>query len=386
MPNSDMLADLIASLAALALLVVVQGRMQRRVPGHRFGDPARGLLFGLVSIFQMRYAFTPVDGLPVDLACVPVALAGAFLGLRGCLACVVLAVGMRVHLGGPGAASGISAVLIAAAAGWLWNAMTAGGRRGVRAMLGLAAATSCHLLASLLLPSGIAVWVLREAAPVLVPLLVAAMLPVGLLLERDRRAIREEALLRAAALEDGGEGFMPRRAFEWAVAQAATSGSLRGEVSIVAMRLRPRGAFHPLRSPEERELAMRAFHDRLDAIAPKGAVAGAVTEGMVLLALPGLSRTGLDTILARIRNEIVEAPIPIAGTVPARLPLRLSCLRYARMPDVERILGDLDGRAGAAPASAADPALRPGRAGCAAGADMLFETFDRLHALRFGSA
>lgn len=386
MPNVDMIADLLGSLAALGLLVVAHEAMRRRIPRHRFGDPAKGMLFGFVSALQMHYAFTPADGILVDLACVPVTLAGAFLGLRGCLVCVVIAIGMRVQVGGLGAAAGIAAILIAAAAGLLWNAVTAGGCRDVRAMLGLAAATSCSLLASLLLPSEVAVWFLREAAPVLVPLLVVAILAVGLLLERARRVTREEARLRAAALEASGEGFMPRQALEWALAQAATSGPLRGAVSVVAMQLRPRGVFDHLRSPEETELARRTFRGRLDAIAPKGAVAGAATEGLVLLVLPALSRDGLDTILTRIRIEIMEAPVHIAGTTPMRLPLRLSCLRYDRMPDIERIVGDIDGRAAAASAPTADPAPRAGRAGDAAGPDMLFETFDRLHALRFGPA
>ncbi|WP_299813753.1 LytS/YhcK type 5TM receptor domain-containing protein [uncultured Jannaschia sp.] len=392
MMNLDVMMDFVGSLAILGMLVVVYGALRSRLPGQLLAGVVKGALFGLVSVLQMQYAFSPAEGLIIDLRCMPVALAGAFLGFRGCVVCAGIAVAMRFHTGGLGAMSGVGAIILAAAGGLLWNCATAGGERGLKAMLGLAAITSCHLIAVSLLPYDVAVWFLREAAPTLVLLYFVAIPAVGLLMEREGRRILEESRLRAEAIAGPGDRFMPRQAFEWTLTQAATSGTLRGEVVVIALHLRQRNLTRQLWGPEAEELAMRAMRVRLDGIMPKGAVAGAVREDLVLLALPGLPEQRLDALLARIRREIAEEPVNVAGMASFRLIMEVSTRRYAPLPPLADVVDDLTAPEPRLPVAARKPAdpvaadrLRRGP-GTVAGPDMLFETFDRLHALRFGSA
>ncbi len=390
MMSFDLLMDFVGSLAVLGMLVLAYGTLRHRLPEHGAVGVVKGALFGLVSVLQMYYAFSPAEGIIIDLRCVPVVLAGAFLGLRACLVCVFIAAATRLQLGGIGAMTGVAGILLAGAAGLLWRGLI-GHRRGITAMLWLAAIASCHLCAIVLLPYDNAIWFLREAALVLVAAYFLAIPPIGLLMERERLRIRDETRLRADAIAGLGDRFMPRQAFEWALTQAATSGTLRGEVVVVGLHLHRRNRMLQLWGPEAEDIAMRAMRDRLDGIAPKGSLAGAVRDELVLLALPGLPEQSVDALLARVRREITEMPVKVAGTASLRLSIDVTVRRYPQLPAFAEVVEDLAIRKPLLPVPARTPAkaapaedLRHGP-GTLAGPDMLFETFDRLHALRFGS-
>lgn len=102
--------DFAASLAVLALLAESYGVIRRRFVGAFAAPIVLGVLFGLMAVVQMHRPFEPFDGVIIDMRNVPIALAGAFLGWRGLLPCLGIAVATRMGIGGVGMVSGIAAM------------------------------------------------------------------------------------------------------------------------------------------------------------------------------------------------------------------------------------------------------------------------------------
>ncbi len=147
-----LLPEVIGSLAVVAMLSSVFGVIRSRLPEAR-AQIVMGIAFGLVAMFQMNAPLQMMPGVIVDMRNVPVALAGAFLGWRAALVCLVMAASMRGYIGGIGMPSGIVAMIIACLAGQLWNRWTMRHtRRGIAALLMLSGMASTHLVAAVLMP------------------------------------------------------------------------------------------------------------------------------------------------------------------------------------------------------------------------------------------
>ncbi|MCK0169223.1 hypothetical protein MWU52_16840 [Jannaschia sp. S6380] len=380
------LLDFLGPLALLGMMAVAFGAVRRLIPGCQLSTSVLGLLFGTVAILQMNAPFSPVDGLIVDMRNVAVALAGAFLGLRGFVICLIIAAAMRLQIGGVGAASGIAAMILAGGAGVLWHAMTWHRPRGIWSMAGLAGLMSVHLLAVVLLPSDLAIWFLSQAAPVIVALNLFAVTLIGLLLERERLRAAEEARLRAALASDPGERLMSREALEWAVTQASISSALRGDAIAIGLRLGHRGLLARLWGAEIDRIPMPGLRRRLEALLPEGGIVGRADAGLIVVAIPGLSNAGLDELCERLRRCVSDAPAHAGELAPPRLAVKVAVRRYEVMPSFATVLADLTGHARSSrKGHAATPvAQSSGQVQTAAG-DVLFQTFDRLRELRFGS-
>ncbi|HEY9039077.1 MAG TPA: LytS/YhcK type 5TM receptor domain-containing protein [Roseovarius sp.] len=134
------------------MLSSVFGVIRSRLPEAR-AQIVMGIAFGLVAMFQMNAPLNMMPGVIVDMRNVPVALAGAFLGWRAALVCLIMAASMRGYIGGVGMPSGIVAMGIACLAGQLWNYWTRRqSRRGIAALLLLSVMVSSHLAAAVLMP------------------------------------------------------------------------------------------------------------------------------------------------------------------------------------------------------------------------------------------
>lgn len=193
-PHVSLLLEFINSLAPLAVLAMGYGMLQRQAPGRRVSPVVLGLLFGLVTVLQMHLPLTPFDGVIIDMRNVPIALAGAFLGVRGLAVCLAVAMLTRYGIGGIGWVSGVAGMALAGAAGLIWHRITARmARRGVASLLALACGMSVHLLAAGLLPADVAAWFLSVAAPVILAVNLVAVPLVGWLLERERHIWNERA-------------------------------------------------------------------------------------------------------------------------------------------------------------------------------------------------
>lgn len=370
------------SLALLASLIVLFAALRPHLPGRVQSRPLLGLLFGGVAILQMNMPFSPVDGLIVDMRNVPVALAGAFLGMRGLVICLSLAIAARLQIGGVGMSAGVAAMILAGGAGLAWHAMTAHLARGAGTAVALALMMSGHIAGVLLLPADLALWFLAEAGPVVLGLNLVAVPPLALLLEGERQRMIAEASSRARLRAAAGRDLPPPEALRWELAQAAMAGPLAAGGTIVAIRLRAGGLRLHLWGEEAVAAALAVLCGRLRALAPDGAILGRAGRDTVILAVPLAEGSGLRRLLGRIRREVTGAPVAIPGMASLRLGRVLRVLPYEVVPDLDRIAADIAGSSRARRLAEAEsrPLVR------AAGSDTLFQTFDRLHSIRFGSS
>ncbi|MEJ6395714.1 LytS/YhcK type 5TM receptor domain-containing protein [Gymnodinialimonas sp. 2305UL16-5] len=206
--------DFVASLAVLALLAESYGALRRRLAGRRLAPLVIGSLFGLMAALQMMNPLSPVEGLIIDMRAIPIALAGAFLGWRGLLPCLAIAVGARLGIGGVGVVAALPSMAIAGLAGMIWSRKMAHHEtRNFSALLCLALAMSTHLLAAVVLPRDLAVWFYTIAAGPILALNLIAVPLIGGLLEREHRRILRENQLKAALSTDPGSGLLTGPAF-----------------------------------------------------------------------------------------------------------------------------------------------------------------------------
>lgn len=402
--NIETFIDLSGSLAILAMLAVAYGALHRVLPAKHLFDPVMGVLFGLVALVQMHSPIEPVPGLLIDMRNIPVILAGAFLGGRGLLPCLLIAFLARWHAGGVGAAAGLMGLVTGGGVGLVWSGVLARRQIGALALVTLGLVGSLHLLGAILLPLNLAVWFLTEAAPAIFVINLLALPVIGSLLERERRRIRREAALKRDADFTIGKGLMGEAAFGWSLGQAASAGTLHDGATLVAVRIRFQGALARFWGQQADHLAMSVFHERLNAVMPKGGLVGWAEVDLVVMAVPRLGPERTRDLLTQIRRNVSAAPIDLPGMAPFRLVLDLDAKQYDRVPPLAALVKDLspvglpllpptgrpgspvgatgrkrgsDRRTSASPASARTRAT-PGPNGD------LFATFDQLRKNRFG--
>lgn len=401
----ETLIDLSGSLPILAMLAVAYGALYRVLPDKRLFEPSMGTLFGLVALVQMYSPIQPVPGLLIDMRNVPVILAGAFLGARGLLPCLLIAVLARWYAGGVGAVSGIMAVMTAGGIGLIWFGILARRVVGVAALVALGAFASLHLVAVVLLPLDLAIWFLTQAAPALVLMNLFSIPVIGGLLERERRRIRREAKLERDANFTIGSGLMGKDAFAWSLGQAGTTGTLHEGGTLIAVRIRFQGALARFWGQHADGLAMAVFHDRLKAVMPKGGLVGWAEDDLVVMAVPRLGPERTRDLLTQIRRDVSSTPIALPGMAAFRLVLDLDARHCDRVPSLEALVKELSAveMPLLASSTAVVPLVHPKRdrlprrgrrrgahpaklhARGGAGADQdLFETFDRMREDRFG--
>jgi hypothetical protein len=192
--DRDLALDFFSPLAVIAILAWSFGMVRGRRARGQVAPVALGLAFGLVAMLQMHLSYAPVAGLLVDLRTVPVALAGAFLGGRGLLACLSVALAARYQLGGVEMMPGLLGIGIAGIAGAGWNRATRSVLpRGPASIGVLACGTSLACLVPALLPPPLGPWYAASVAPWLMCLHVASVWLLAILLERERHLAVTEA-------------------------------------------------------------------------------------------------------------------------------------------------------------------------------------------------
>jgi len=111
------------------------------------------LAFGMVAMLQMSAPLEMMPGVILDMRNVPIALAGAFLGWRGALLCLTMAVITRASIGGVGMISGVAGMMVSCTAGYLWSrATTSARRRSLAQLIAFGLIVSAHIGTALLLP------------------------------------------------------------------------------------------------------------------------------------------------------------------------------------------------------------------------------------------
>lgn len=369
------LLDFVGSLAIIALLSVAYGGLRARLPGEKLAPSILGLAFGAVAILQMHAPLEPIEGLIVDMRNVPMVLAGAFLGLRGLVLCLVIGIAFRLGIGGVGVWAGIGAMLIAGGVGAFWRATTLGQhRRKGRTIVSLGVMANLHMVAAVLLPMDVAVFFLTEAGPVLVGLNLLAIPIVATLLERERILIESGARQRAAALKEDGRAFVPREALGWTLAQAAAIGNLQGKVTVIRLQVCPTGLLALLGGRDVCSWAVASLRESILKTVPDAGVVGRLGPNRLLIVMPDYGDSGIE-LEAKLRY-LANAPIEIPGMVPVPVTISTRRTNHSSLPAIPALLGAAPRRRGfRRPVPVAEP--EPGQ-----GTERLFEVMQRLEDAR----
>ncbi|MGR3494852.1 LytS/YhcK type 5TM receptor domain-containing protein [Citreimonas sp.] len=178
-----LLAGWAGTLSLLGLVAAGYGMLARTV-----WDPAQlqllaGALFGALALALMAMPLRVAEGVNLDPRNVPVALAAAFLGLRGGAVALLMAIGMRLSVGGAGTGAGIAALLFSAIAGFCWTQGTRPAERTARDYAWLGVLVGMALWPAVLLPVPAAAAVLARAVPLVLVCLIFTM-AIAMLLDR----------------------------------------------------------------------------------------------------------------------------------------------------------------------------------------------------------
>lgn len=334
--------DVVMALGLTALLAEAYGLVRRKCAGRAFAPSVLGVLFGLMALVQMNIPIEPFDGVIIDFRNIPIALAGAFLGWRGLLPCLALAMGMRVGLGGVGLESGLWAMVIAGVAGLAWARKSVHiDARRFGSFLALGLAMSSHLFAALLLPREIAVWFITTAAA---PMLIINMVAVPLLaalLERENRHIRKENRLSASATHDPVSGLLLGPAFLREMTNAYTAralGTFAGFLTITPERSILRSAIDLFAEPAPSPLDRQALAEYLE----HANLAGLCADGRILVPLSSAEVQHFSRVKANLNLALRNTPSAASGAVVSvslrEIPDPVEFLRYTETAHVSAVV------------------------------------------------
>lgn len=315
----DILLDFVSSLALVAILALAYGTLRRRFSGPTMAPVLLGFLFGTVTIIQMHTPLTPMEGLIIDMRNVPIALAGAFLGLRGLAVCLIMAMATRYGIGGVGWISGVAGMIVAGGAGLAWDRLTRHRSvRGARPLMALGVVMCSHLVAAVLLPVDIAIWFLTVAAPPIVALNLVSIPLVGALLERERQLMAGETRLKASASTDPDTGLLTQAAFAREVSLASSAGRTSPVAGILIVGIGNRKDLAQLHGSEGLAQVSGALRHRLKSMITHCELLGQSDNGDILVPLLADEMTDRAEIETALRRGLTNCAIALPGGESAR--------------------------------------------------------------------
>lgn len=333
------LLDIIAAMALIIALGSAYARLKRWSAWPLYSQLALGMCFGCVAGLEMNHPIEPFDGVIVDLRNIPLALAGAFLGLPGAFLTLAIAVGVRVGIGGVGVWAGLAGMLISVGAGYLWQQWQNGqAKRSITSLLALGAMTSIHLVASVLLPTEAFLWFITEAA---LPIFALNMLIIPLMagfLEAERRAMISERDLREAAHYDPESGMMllPALQRECTIRDTALADGSFTHAAI--LRLRATHVMSCWHRPAEQKMLMSAMRLRLKQAFPKCDLACMHGASTLVVPLTQAELFDFDKTRVAMTRIVTEDAYNLHGAGGHRIAIDLEVIRIPeRIADLEAL-------------------------------------------------
>lgn len=305
--------DVVAALALTALVAESYGAVRRRLVGNVLAPFVLGVFFGLMALVVMFNPLEPFEGLIIDMRNIPIALAGAFLGWRGLLPCLAIAVATRVGLGGVGMEAGIWGMVIAGLAGLIWaRKMASQDTRTFGALLLLGMAMSTHLLSGLALPREFAIWFFTTAAAPMLAMNLIAVPLIASLLEREIQRIRRDNRFAASATHDAMSGLLLAPAFmrEMTNAYAARPfGTYAGFLTIDPALGLWRTAVRLFGEP----VAVGLDRQALATVVEHAELAGVCSDGRILVPLSREEMQQVTRVKAALTVVLRNTPSAAAG-------------------------------------------------------------------------
>ncbi|KIT16426.1 LytS/YhcK type 5TM receptor domain-containing protein [Jannaschia aquimarina] len=314
-----------SSLAILAVLASGYGLLRRSRLSENQAHTLLGGIFGAIAFIEMHMPLEVSPGLIFDLRAVPVVLAGAFLGWRGLLPCLLIAIASRLQIGGVGAPAGVLGLFLAGSMGLLWARLVGNRARDGRAIVLLGVMAVGGLGGIVLLPYDVAIWSLQNILPVIAMALVPSVAIIAALLEREVRAVDTEKRLKASVSVDPETGLMTFDTLQRELAhRAASAASMRDTGTALAL-LRPGSTRWISRVHGAGALAVvrGALRERLARSAGPGTLLALTDRDEIVAVMTGVDRMSALATLRHAFHETVISPVtlPDGNTLrPDHLP------------------------------------------------------------------
>ncbi len=199
--------------AILAIVLAYSYGLIARVAGKdRTGQLAMGCVMGVAAIVAMISPIPFADGVIVDMRNLIVGLSGAFFGVAGALVTAILAVIMRVSIGGTGMTAGVAGIVLSATLGLAWARWVRPRMKyEIPAHIVLGLMISGHLFSAALLPAALLWDFMISLAPWLTVLNVIGALVIGALIAHEKRIAQTRSALISAASTDPLTNLLNRR-------------------------------------------------------------------------------------------------------------------------------------------------------------------------------
>lgn len=325
------LADFLGPVALVAMLSSVYGTLRQKLKSEAFTQFLLGALFGLVSVLEMHAPIEPFEGLIIDLRNIPIALAGAFLGVRGLLVCLFLAALTRIGIGGVGTLSGVAAMTIAGFAGFLWAEL----RRRNQTVhwseyVALSFMTSTHLVAVVLLPKEIASWFLLNAGGPLILLNTLCIGLVSMLLDREAQAASETLAISAARSHALDRLFLSEQAFLVQMSALRAANGAQYIAGFLALRLNYSPWIARHWGHKGLHMVLRTLKYRFLDRAVEGEHVALTKEGLFVLPLTIQEMGDTARVSARFARAITTQAVDVGSD--ERLRIHVSCAITAVSP------------------------------------------------------
>lgn len=276
-----MVLTLIQNVALVVMLGTAQRYLSRVLDTHpRLSTLASGVLYGSVAIAGMLTPFRFAEGIIYDGRSIVMSLAGLFGGAPVALIAGTLAGAYRVFLGGAGVVPGVATVVTSAAVGVALRRLSGGRLTSLRIIDLVAFGLAVHLLMLgiqyLLLPSEVALRVVREVGPLLLTLfplgnaIAARMMIDQMDRERARVELTDESRRLRLAMTAADEGLWDIDLVSGRVALSAEAAQLmgRGEGPVCLTAKEWQRGMHPDDRPAY-SASLGALIEGRDAEAPR---------------------------------------------------------------------------------------------------------------------
>jgi hypothetical protein len=355
----DAAADFATSLVVLTTLAWWYGAFRRWPFNGSAGSLMMGAAFGVVAVLQMQAPIEPVHGMIIDLRVVPIALAGAYLGSTGLFACLALAIGARVAIGGVGMEAGVASILVAGLGGFAWGAMTAHLRRRTwRHFLALGALATLSLFGGLLLPAHLATWAFQNVAAAITVAYLTVIPLVAHLLERARTSMVADREQNSVGDVDLPSGLSTKNAFARQVAALNSAAPLPQIAAVLALRIRHRGMLQTYWGSKGIDQIFSALRVRLGPLVHRGALLGRSRHGEVLIGLTEDETTDVIALQKRMERAVSDDAVTLSRGKSVRVGVDVRIILLSDPASQDAILADLAPRAIAPRPFRLQPAIR----------------------------
>lgn len=337
--------DFVQALALAAGLSWGYGLFLRHIARPGWAPLVLGVLFGCVAVLEMNTPLEPFPGLIIDLRAIPIALSGAFLGWRGALVCVAIAIAARLSLGGVGMVAGVAAILIAAGTGLAWHYMTRHvSQRRAKHLIWLAPATSLSLLGGVLLPGELSAWFFAEVA---LPLGVIYLLSVPLvaaLLERERILVEKDKVPNIGEGIDAETGLRGQERFARDVAHATASGAYAPIAGAIIVKIRDRGFLTGQWGQSVMGHLLGGLRHRFAQFDHGDRVVGIKNDGCFLISVAAKDWARVDKFRADLVRAAAEGVMALPNGQSTRVAVTTRLVRFSDPANVAAVRNDLEVR------------------------------------------